>query len=217
MADATASEEDDSTVDFVITLSPASDNAVSVSYATADGTASAGSDYTASSGTVTFAAGETSKTVSVPIIDDTVEESDETLTLTLSSPSGATISDAAATATIRDSEPVPLTATLSNVPDSHDGSTEFTFDLAFSENLEISYITLRDHAFTEDDHGPVTKAKRKVQGSSQTWTITVEPSGNGAITITLPATTDCTATGAICTSDGRKLSNSTTVTVNGPS
>ena len=57
---------------------------------------------------------------------------------------------------------------------------------------------------------------RKVQGSSQTWTITVEPSGNGAITITLPATTDCTATGAICTSDGRKLSNSTSITIPGP-
>ena len=110
-------------------------------------------------------------------------------------------------------KPVPLTATFSNVPTSHSGSGEFTFDLAFSENFSLSYRTLRDHAFTEDDHGPVTRAQRKVQGSSQTWTITVEPSGNGAITITLPATTDCTADGAICTSDGRKLSNSTSITI----
>ena len=113
-------------------------------------------------------------------------------------------------------KPVPLTVSFSNVPASHSGSGEFTFDLAFSENLSLSYKTLRDHAFTEDDNGPVTKAQRKVQGSNQTWTITVEPKGNGAITITLPATTDCAATGAICTSDGRKLSNSTTVTVPGP-
>ena len=113
-------------------------------------------------------------------------------------------------------KPVPLTVSFSNVPGSHDGSTVFTFDLAFSENLELSYRTLRDHAFTEDDNGPVTKAQRKVQGSNQTWTITIEPKGNGAITITLPATTDCNADGAICTSDGRKLSNSTTVTVPGP-
>ena len=113
-------------------------------------------------------------------------------------------------------KPVPLTATFSNVPDSHSGSGEFTFDLSFSENFPLSYRTLRDHAFTEDDHGPVTKAQRKVQGSNQTWTITVEPDGNGAITITLPATTDCNATGAICTDDGRKLSNSTTIVVPGP-
>ena len=113
-------------------------------------------------------------------------------------------------------KPVPLTATFSNVPDSHSGSGEFTFDLTFSENFPLSYRTLRDHAFTEDDHSPVTKAQRKVQGSNQTWTITVEPSGNGAITITLPATTDCTAAGAICTDDGRMLSNSNSVSISGP-
>ena len=113
-------------------------------------------------------------------------------------------------------KPIPLTATFSNMPTSHDGSTEFTFELTFSENFPLSYATLRDHAFTEDDNGPITKAQRKVQGSNQTWTITVDPKGNGTITITLPATTDCTATGAICTDDGRKLSNATTVTVAGP-
>ena len=116
-------------------------------------------------------------------------------------------------------KPVPLTASFSNVPTSHDGSTEFTFDLSFSENFPLSYRTLRDHAFTKDaqneDH--VVAAQRKVTGSNQTWTITVEPSGNGAITITLPATTDCNDTGAICTSDGRMLSNSTTVSISGPS
>ena len=218
VANATASEEDDSTIDFVVTLNPAGEANITVDYATANGTASAGSDYTATSGTLTFAAGETSKTVTVAIIDDSAEESDETLTLTLSNPSGAEISDGQATGTITDSEPVPLTASFSNMPDSHDGSTEFTFDLTFSENFPLSYVTLRDHAFTKDaqneDH--VVAAQRKVQGSNQTWTITVEPSGNGAITITLPATTDCNATGAICTDDGRKLSNSTSVSVAGP-
>ena len=113
-------------------------------------------------------------------------------------------------------KPTPLTASFSNVPSSHSGSGVFTFELTFSENFPLSYGTLRDHAFTEDDNGPITKAQRKVQGSNQTWTITVDPKGNGTITITLPATTDCTATGAICTDDGRKLSNSTTVTVAGP-
>ena len=162
---ATTSDDDS---DFTGGTTPASDNAVSVSYATADGTASA------ASGTVTFAAGETSKTVSVLIIDNTVDESDETLTLTLSNPSGGTISDADAdaTATITGSEPVPLTATLFNVPASHDGSSTFTFDLAFSENVRAGYARIRDHAFTIDE-GDIEKAQRKVQGSNRTWTIEV--------------------------------------------
>ena len=219
VADATASEEDDATIDFVVTLNPAGEASITVDYATANGTASAGSDYTAQSRTLTFTAGETSQTVTVAIIDDTTEENDETLTLTLSNPSGAEISDGQATGTITDSEPAPLTASFSNVPDSHDGSTEFTFTLTFSENFPLSYRTLRDHAFTKDaqneDH--VVAAQRKVPGSNQTWTITVKPPGNSTMTITLPETTDCDATGTICTSDGRMLSHSTLVSVAGPS
>ena len=119
VANATASEEDDSTIDFVVTLNPAGEASITVDYATANGTASAGSDYTAQSGRLTFGAGETSKTVTVAIIDDSTEESDETLTLTLSNPSGAEISAGQATGTITDSEPAPLTVSFSNVPDSH--------------------------------------------------------------------------------------------------
>ena len=73
---------------FAVTLSRAPSGTVTVDYATADGTATAGSDYTARSGTLTFAAGETGKTVSVPVLDDAHDEGSETLTLTLSSPSG---------------------------------------------------------------------------------------------------------------------------------
>ena len=159
-----------------------------------------GSDIDGATGaSYTLTASEQGKTIQVRVTFADDRNNSESLT------SIATVAVAA--------KPVPLTATFSNVPTSHSGSGEFTFDLAFSENFSLSYRTLRDHAFTEDDHGPVTRAQRKVQGSSQTWTITVEPSGNGAITITLPATTDCTADGAICTSDGRKLSNSTSITI----
>ena len=115
-------------------------------------------------------------------------------------------------------KPIPLTATFTNVPTSHGGSgATFTFDLAFSENVKIGYINLRDHAFTEDG-GEVDAAQRKVQGSNQTWTITVKPEGNGAVTITLPETTNCDDQGAICTKDdsGRKLSHSLSFTVSGP-
>jgi hypothetical protein len=86
--DATASEQDDATIDFVVTLSPASDEPVTVDYATANGTAVAGGDYRAKSGTLTFAAGQTSRTVRVSVIDDDLEEDQETLHLNLTNPSG---------------------------------------------------------------------------------------------------------------------------------
>ena len=73
---------------------------MTVAYTTANGTATAGQDYTAKSGTVTFAAGETTKTVSVAVAGDTAVEPNETLTVTLSNPSGATIADGSAIGTI---------------------------------------------------------------------------------------------------------------------
>lgn len=66
-----------STFSFTVTLAEATRLPVTVAYATADGTATAGSDYTAASGKLTFAPGETSKTIAVPIIGDTVVEADE--------------------------------------------------------------------------------------------------------------------------------------------
>ena len=110
----------------------------------------------------------------------------------------------------------PLTAALSNVPAEHDGANRFTFTLTFSEDVTgLSYRTLRDHAFTVTG-GTMTKAKRVTRGSDQTWTMEVEPSGNSAVTVTLPATTDCAASGAICTNDDHQLSNAVAATIHGP-
>jgi hypothetical protein len=69
------------------------DGTVTVNFATSNGTATAGSDYTARSGTVTFAAGETTKTVTVPITGDGAVEGNETFTISLAGASGATIAD----------------------------------------------------------------------------------------------------------------------------
>jgi Calx-beta domain/RTX calcium-binding nonapeptide repeat (4 copies) len=92
---------------FTITLAKAIPLKVSVGYATADGTATAGSDYTATSGTLVFAPGETSKTIGVPIIADTVVEPDETLTLTLSNPVNAKLGTAQAIGTIENDDFAP--------------------------------------------------------------------------------------------------------------
>ena len=107
-ADAEATEGDDTEMVFRVTLQSASTVTVTVNYATTDGTATAGEDYTATSGTLTFAPGETEKTVSVTIIDDTVEDSGETFRLLLSEPSGGSLGDMEATGTIFNSDPTSV-------------------------------------------------------------------------------------------------------------
>ena len=111
--------------------------------------------------------------------------------------------------------PTPLTASTHQVPPSHDGQNAFTFELLFSEEFELSYMTLRDHAFTVTG-GTVTKARRLNRPSNIRWEITVEPNSSAAVTVALPVTTDCEAQGAICTEDGKKLSAEVTLNVRGP-
>jgi uncharacterized delta-60 repeat protein len=86
--------------DFTVTLSQASNLTVKVDYATAQGTATAGTDYQQTSGTLTFNAGETAKSISVLVNGDTVNEPDEAFTLNLSNPVNATVSDNQGSGTI---------------------------------------------------------------------------------------------------------------------
>ena len=112
----------------------------------------------------------------------------------------------------------PLTVSVENPPASHNGTDAFTFEIRFSEEFALSYKTLRDHAFNVTG-GEVEKAQRMDRDSDTPniwWLITVEPDGNGDVTVTLPATTDCTDDGAICTGDGRMLSNRLEFSVSGP-
>jgi Calx-beta domain len=113
IADASVVEGNSGTtmLSLPVTLSAASRQTVSVAYATADGTATAPSDYAAASGTLTFAPGQTTKAVTVAVVGDTLIEPDETLTVTLSNPVNAKISRGSATGTIRnDDTQVPVTA-----------------------------------------------------------------------------------------------------------
>ena len=105
VSDASAREGIDGTIDFQVTLNARDDcKTVTVDWATEDGTATADQDYTAASGTLTFGPGETTKTVSVVVLDDSVEDSGETFTLRLSNASGVEIADAEATGTITNTE-----------------------------------------------------------------------------------------------------------------
>ena len=106
VADATANESEGS-IAFAVTLDRAAPGTVTVAYETRDGSASAGHDYTGKTGTLSFAAGQTSKSVSVALLDDAVDDGGETFELVLSNPVGAVIADGAATGTIENSDPMP--------------------------------------------------------------------------------------------------------------
>ena len=106
------------TLTFTVTLSAASGQEVTVVYADRDtGTATSGTDYQSlTAGTLTFAAGETSKTVAVTVTGDNLDEDNETVVLRLSSASGATLSGGSstldATGTITDDDDAPSGVTL---------------------------------------------------------------------------------------------------------
>ena len=103
VADATAEESPGATLNFAITLDRAPTGTVSVDWATSDGTAKAGSDYTEASGRLIFLpGGARSKMVRVAVLPDEESEGTETIKLTLSNASGATLADATATGTVSD-------------------------------------------------------------------------------------------------------------------
>ena len=107
-----------------------------------------------------------------------------------------------------------LTAALEDIPANHDGSSAFTFRIAFSEEVNISRRSMRDHALVVTG-GTVTDARR-VDGRKDLWELTVEPAGTGPVSILVPQDRACTETGALCTADGRMLSTGLGQLVPGP-
>ena len=110
---------------------------------------------------------------------------------------------------------LPLTVSLENNPATHNGTGVFTFEIRFSEEFPLSFRTLKFHAL-QVTGGTVKKALRVDNSSDIHWRITVRPDTDGNVTIVLPVTSDCDDQGAICTDDGRKLSNGLEFTVAGP-
>ena len=159
VSDAVATEGNSGTANlvFTVSLAPVSGQSVTVNYATANGTATAGSDYTASSGSLTFAAGETAKTVTVLVAGDTAVEPNEGLSLLLSTPGNATIGDDTGVGTITNDDlpvvsiaPPPAAITEGNA-----GTTPATFTVSLSaaagSTVTVNYTTVAGSAAAGTD------------------------------------------------------------------
>jgi uncharacterized delta-60 repeat protein len=131
---------------------------VAVHWATADGTATAPQDYAASTGDVTFAGGETTQTVTVPIVPDTLDEPDETLTVVLSAPSGARIGDDDANITIVDDDPPRTSVALGDAQAQEGADLSFpvTLSQAASSPVTIDLRTTDGTATSPGDYTATT-------------------------------------------------------------
>jgi len=181
VADASQAEgaSGSSSLTFTVGLSKASPLRVTVAYATTNGTATAGTDYTATSGTLSFAPGQTSMTVAVPIVGDTAYEPDETLTLTLSNPVNGTLGTATATGTIRNDD-VP-TASPGHYNGSISGSGNIDFDVA-ADGHTVSELSLV--VYISCDNGAAGLIRLTLDGTATigpdlTFRITGQNADNG--------------------------------------
>jgi hypothetical protein len=166
--DVTVTEGDTGTktVDFTVSLSAASTQTVTVNYATADGTATAGSDYQSTSGMLTFTPGQTTQTITVTINGDTLSEPNETFFVNLTNATNAAILDNQGQGTITDNDPLPsfsINDVAMNEGDS--GTTSFVFTVTLS--APSGFTTTVDYATAD---GTASTANNDYQATSGTLT-----------------------------------------------
>jgi Ca2+-binding RTX toxin-like protein len=182
-----------------VSLSAAANQAVTVDYSTLNGTAEAGSDFTASNGSLTFKVGETSKTVIIPVTADTTVESTETFQVQLANPVNAALAPRAslATVTITNDDFPSLSIADVTVAEGNDGVTEavvtVTLDLAATTEVMVNYATAKGTALLGTDF-TATTGKLTFAPGETTKTITVpviadtnvEPDETFTLTLTKP-------------------------------
>ncbi len=175
---------------FSVTLSGASASTVTVSYATANGTAIAGTDYTAASGSLSFAPGETSKSITVPVTGDALDEADESFVINLTAPANATIADAQATGTITDDDPAPSISIADvSLTEGNSGTKVAAFTLTLSaasgRTVTVAYATANGTATAGSDYVAATGTATFAAGAT---TATVNVTINGDTTYELNET-----------------------------
>ena len=169
---------------FTVSLSAPSPLAVSVSYATANGTALAGSDYTATSGALVFAPGVTTRSVSVAVLGDALDEADESFTVNLSGAQNATLADNQGLGTILDDDPTPsLTINDVSVTEGNTGSLNAVFTVSLSapsgRPVSVAYATTNGTATAGSDYLSKTGTLTYSAGT-RTQTVSVSVYGDRA-------------------------------------
>jgi hypothetical protein len=144
---------------FVVALSAASSQSVSCSFATSNGTATAGSDYVATSGALTFAPGEIEKPVVVLVNGDTVDEQQETFLLNISNVENATVSSSQGTGFIVDDDGPTISINDVSVTEGNSGTKNATFTLTLSgpsvEAIAVRVVTAAGTATESSDYNPI--------------------------------------------------------------
>ncbi|MEX2103255.1 MAG: Calx-beta domain-containing protein, partial [Gaiellaceae bacterium] len=137
---------------FRVRLSAASSAPVTLSYATSDGGATTPADYAARSGALSFAPGETEKTVTVPLVSDALDEAHENFSFDLAGANGATLADAHAFATIVDDDP-EVTVSVGDASASEGDAATFTVSLSAASGklITLEYATAGGTAATGAD------------------------------------------------------------------
>jgi hypothetical protein len=175
------------TATFTVTLSAASGQTVTVNYGTANSSATAGSDYTATSGTLTFAPGVTTQTITVTIGEDTIFEGSEAFNVNLSTPTNATIADSQGVGTIVDNDAAPVVTDVSSPTAAEGANLVYTVTLsnASSTTTSFAYTAGSGSAAAADFGTPTFSNGVTLSGG----TLTV-PAGVTSFTVTLPTTQD---------------------------
>ena len=169
---------------FTVTMSPSSSSQVTVNYARSGGTATSGTDFTAlaASTTLTFAANETSKTITVSVTGDTVNEPDETVIVTLSSASGADIITASGTGTIRDNDTPNFSIDSPSVVEGDNGSVNLTFTVTLNpvsyQSVTVDYAQTGGTATSGTDYTAVVAGMLTFAAGTSSQPITVSVTGD---------------------------------------
>lgn len=171
------------TATFTVSLSIPSDQPVTVAYAAANGTATAGSDYQAASGTLTFAPGETSKTITVRVNGDRLAEPDETFVVNLSNSTNSYVADGQGVGTITDDEPRISINDVAKAEGRKGRTTLFTFTVtlsaAYDQPVTMSFATTDGSARAYSGDYVAQSGTLTFAPGQTTKTITIAVKGDG--------------------------------------
>ncbi|MCA9565170.1 MAG: hypothetical protein KC561_16850, partial [Myxococcales bacterium] len=233
IADGSVSEGDagNRSMTFQVSLSQSSPQACSVHYQTRAGTATAGSDFTATNGTLTINAGQTTGSIVVTIKGDVLNEANETLFVDLSSPVDCTIGDGEGLGTIVNDDPLPsLSVNNVTVSEGDSGTVSATFTITLSaasgRTVQVDYQTANGTATAGQDYQSASGSLTFNPGqTSKTVNVTVlgdlEDEGNETFSFQLQNAQNAslaaggTGTGTIIDDDGPALSVSNAAVTEG--